>query len=251
MVSNVGQVDNGQTTPTARGVSALPKLHWRQLDLLMYCMDTSDGDEYVAVTPGKPPRVVWKHHNFFRTHAQIKPLVDLGLLELVRTEIYPNGASCEIYTASQKARRMITEHLASLRELSRARYEAAEAKRQAEIQALYRQGLIQALEQQYGGNYFIPSLQDDITESKTPFLDTPMPLYAPKREGLPITIREYLITLWFEVLPDEAMQLIKDFFMWADALGEDEAMKMMKDRWGEDDEPPTYGNIGWVDDQDE
>lgn len=225
----------------------LRRLHWRHTDLLMYCMGT-DGDAYVTVTPGKPPRVVQRQHDFFRTHTQIKPLVDLGLLELVRTEVYPNGASCEIWTASDKARRIITGHLESLRAFSAARHAAEDERRQAEIKAAYRECLIAELDKQYSGDYFIPALDDAIRTSTTPFLDTPMPMFAPTVGGHPISIRDYLIHLWIQILPDDAVNLMKEFLMWSDVLGEDEAAQMLRDKLGIEDEPPTYGRINWTED---
>lgn len=240
MVSVNHAANNSQNPP-----AALPKLHWRQWDILRYIEDDChDEEKFVTVTPGRPPRPVQRAHDYFRTHAQIKRLVDLGLLEHVRAEIYPGGACCDIYATTAAGKAAVIAYYARSHENSRERNEAYAAKRDAQNKTLNRLALRAALEEQFGGNYYTPALHDDIIDSKTPFLDMPMPMFAPRgRDGLPISLREYLIALWYECLDDELQKTIGDFLLWGETIGYDDAAAMLRDKLDEDEDDETGGDL--------
>lgn len=229
-------------------------LTWFEMDTLRGGHDHIEHPHFIAVTEGPPGSTIRAAYEFARPRKSVQRLIDSGYLTFVRHETYPRGAQCDVYNLSNKGCEIVENFYASGHDdggdNNTARINTAHLQRAAETR---RQVLTMALDEQFGGNYHLSALYNEIAESKTPFLDLPLPSPSLGMDGTPISIREYLICCWWVVLPDDAAKLVKDFFMWADVLGEDEAMKLMKDRSGEDDEPPssTYGNIGWKDDQDE
>lgn len=214
-----------------------PKLHWRQMDALRWCGDDHHADNEIAVTPGRAPRAIFRAHEYCKELKSVQPLIDAGYLRLVRTETYPGGASCDVYTTSESGVAAVEAYYAASHAKNDPHYAAIDARLKAEQKATTRMVLTAALEEQFKGNYYIPALEDAISESQTPFLDVPMPDYAPHgRDGLPITIREYLIALWFQVLPDELYKTISSLLIWGETIGFDEALAMFTDQDEDDDE---------------
>lgn len=238
MVS-VNHAANNRQNPPAKP----PKLHWRHMDALRWCGDDHHANNEIAVTPGRAPRAIWRAHEYCRTLAQVKPLIEAGLLELVRTEIYP-GASCDVYTTSKAGKAAVESYYAHSHAKNDAEWAATDARVQAEQKAKDRIALTAALEEQFGGNYYIPALEDAIHNSEAPFLDVPMPEVCPHgKDGLPVTIREYLLCLWFRILPDDLYKIICDFLVWGETIGYDDALAMLRDRLDDDEDDETGGDL--------
>lgn len=220
-------------------------LTWFEMDTLRAGDDHVEHPEFIAVTDGAPGSTIRAAYNFARPRKSVQRLIDLKMLEFVRHETYARGAQCDVYKLSYKGKQTVEAFYSSVdarTQDARDDFAARRASRQRELDRLT---LTTALEIQFGGNYYIPSLQDMIDKSQTPFLDVPMPTIAPTgSDGLPVTIREYLICLWFRVLPDDLYKRISSFLKWGDVIGFDDAAAMFLDSVDSDqDEDDDDGDM--------
>lgn len=213
--------------------AAPPKMHWRHMDILRWCDDTTEAKNVITVTPGKPPRIIWRTHDYCRSLEQVKPLIDAGYIEYLRTEIYAGGASCEIYITSKKGRAAVESYYAKGHEQNAESEAAYQAKRAAEKRENWRKACHAELKKQFGVNLYLPAIFGEISDSNTPFIDSPLPEFAPNnRDGQPMSIREYLIILWSRLLSDEGVALMNKFLTWGDAIGFEEAAAMLSENGG-------------------
>jgi hypothetical protein len=202
-------------------------LHWRELDMLMWCMD-SDGDSCIAVTPGKPPYRIRQEHVMAKPLEKVKKFIDAGLIAYYRTEIYPKGTCCDVYRITPAGQDFVNDHYGR-NDPKHAEREAERAAERVKNERMAWRIITRAeLERQFGANLYLPSIFGEINDSNTPFIDAPLPSYAPNnRDGQPVTIREYMVILWSRMLSDKGIDMMSKFLTWGEAIGFEESADML------------------------
>lgn len=227
MLSTNRSASNGQAQPAAS--IGYADLKWYEIDLLTWCMD-QDGDQCIAVTPGKPPYRIRKEYVYCRPLEKAKKFIDAGLIEYQKTEIYKNGASCDVYKLTAAGKGLVNDYYNRNHEKNAERDADFNTKRDENNRLAWRIMYRAELKKQFGANLYLPSIYPEIVDSKTPFIDAPLPLIAPSgRDGQPISIREYLFLLWTRLLTDKAHKMVSDFFTWGDAIGYENAADMLRE----------------------
>jgi hypothetical protein len=221
---------NGQATPAAR--IGYADLKWWEMDTLRGGADDTTVEELIAVTPRKPSRHIRREYMFIRRPHTVARLIELGFLDYVRSETYPNGHTCDVYRLSKTGRAEVEAYYGDRHAKNHARDAAYEAKRKAEERELWRHATRQLLDKQFGDDLVWPDIFQEILQSRTPFINASLPPYAPMHNGAPITIREYLLTLWTSTLSDEAQHRLTSFLRWAEVIGYEDAVLMLAEQTG-------------------
>lgn len=217
----------------ARNNGQKPRFTWYEMDTLRAGEDTIEQNEFIAVTEGAPGSTIRAAYHFARPRKSVQRLIDGGYLTFVRHEIYPRGASCDVYKLSPSGKAAVEAFYSECHEESHERDEAYNAKRKADERWAWRIASRAELERQFGVNLYLPSIFGEICESTTPFINAPLPTIAPNgRDGQPISIREYMLTLWTALLSEEGQKKLGDLLIWGQAIGFQDAADMLLENGG-------------------
>lgn len=213
MLLSIPARNNGQTR----------RFSQHEMDTLRGGAETVENTELIAVTDGLPGSTIRRAYNFTRPRKSVQRLIDDGYLTFVRHETYARGASCDVYKLSASGKAAVETFYDDVQ----TRY-SKPADDGTNQRIAWRLICRAELEKQFGPKLYLPSIFAEISDSNCPFIDSPLPSFAPNtRDGQPVTIREYMMILWSRLLSEKGAKILSDFCTWGGVIGFENAADML------------------------